>query len=936
MSIITPTRIPASEPPWDLPPTGDGTGAGGPGGDGAGDAGSRPKRSWVTTVAVAASRRWRVTLGLLVVVVLAGVYAFGFGLNREGFPPVNTPISVVTGTYFVDDAERVDAEVVAPLAAAFAEADGVVEVATDAQPSSFAVIVEFDDSIDSDVGTQRLVDLGVEVTDAATVDYRAVNAAKFIGEYDLLVSVVGPPGTTAAELEAQAATVATSLQEVDSVERADVRNLLTTSVDPTTGEAETRPTRFTRVALGPDGYTDAITIGLVRSPDTDLDVLGFSDTIDAALGAAEADLAPGFRAEITADFATGVRTQLSSLSGNLLTGLAAVTLVSLLLIGWRVAVLTGGFMALVLLGSLTGLLGVGYTLNTITLFGLILTLGLLVDDAIVISESIDANRDSPDPSESDPGLGVIRRAIDRVGSASLAGTLTTVVVFSPMLFVGGILGEFIRPIPATVIVTLLMSFAFSIVFIPTIARLFLLRGGPSRNPVVRVEKRAATAMGRLAAYPSGNGWRGRFAGFGLAGFGVAAVFVGLQLAGGLGFSIFPAGKDAVGLIVAAEFPPGTTIEEAEERADRIDAVVVDVLGDELVRSQYVRGNERVVETFIDLTPIDERSTTAPAFVERIEAGVAGIEGARITVNQTESGPPVLEFPFAVQIGVDGDAATLSAAEELADEIRADLIGREFASGSETVTVTDALVSTRGTVARVDGERYIEVRAQYDAVNGISGVLTSTEEYVVATFGPALADRGLAADAFVFDFGLESDNQDDFAALGVAGMVALGLMLVLITVQFRSLAQSMLIFLAIPFSFLGVFSALTVTDNPLSFLAVVGFIALIGVAVNNTILLVDAANQERRLGATAGEAIGSAVSSRFRPLVATTVTTVVGLLPLSLADPFWESLGFTLMGGLVSSTLLVLVAFPAFYLGLEAVRTPVRNAVRRRRGRPLVA
>ncbi|MDG2040057.1 MAG: efflux RND transporter permease subunit, partial [Ilumatobacter sp.] len=187
----------------------------------------------------------------------------------------------------------------------------------------------------------------------------------------------------------------------------------------------------------------------------------------------------------------------------------------------------------------------------------------------------------------------------------------------------------------------------------------------------------------------------------------------------------------------------------------------------------------------------------------------------------------------------------------------------------------------------------------------------------------------------FDFGLESVNQDDFAALGVAGLVALVLMLLLIAVQFRSLAQSLLIFMAVPFSFFGVFTALSVTDNPLSFLALVGFIALIGVAVNNSILLVDAANQERRKGATAGEAIGSAVTSRFRPLVATTVTTVVGLYPLSISDPFWESLGFTLMGGLVSSTVLVLVSFPAFYLALEAIRTPARNAVRRRRGRPEV-
>ncbi len=188
----------------------------------------------------------------------------------------------------------------------------------------------------------------------------------------------------------------------------------------------------------------------------------------------------------------------------------------------------------------------------------------------------------------------------------------------------------------------------------------------------------------------------------------------------------------------------------------------------------------------------------------------------------------------------------------------------------------------------------------------------------------------------FDFGAESDNQDDFAALGIAGLVALVLMLVVITVQFRSLAQSLLIFLAIPFSFLGVSTILSLTDNPLSFLVTVGFIALIGVAVNNTILLVDAANRARRSGATKGEAIQDAITRRFRPLVATTLTTVVGLLPLALSDPFWESLGFTLIGGLVSSTFFVILTFPAFYLGLEGIRTPLRNLVRRRRGMPEIA
>ncbi len=894
------------------------------------------RRSIITRIATGATRRWQVTLAFFIVVLLSGVWAFGFGLNREGFPPINTPISVVGGTYFVDDAERVDEEVVQPLAEAFAQVDGVIEVSSEARPSSFGVFVEFEDSIDSDEGTALIEAVEVALPAEADVTFNAINAAKFVGQYDSLVSIVGPSGATSEDFQIQAALLADYLAADDDIDVADVRDLLTEQVNPQTDELESRTTRFTRVALGPEGYESAIAVGLIRAESSDLDVLQFNDEVNGLLASDEVPLAEGFRAEITADFAVGVRQQLDSLSGNLLTGLLAVAAVSLLLIGWRVALITAGFMGLVTLGALMGLWTVGYTLNTITLFGLIISLGLLVDDAIVISESIDANKNEPDPSESDASVGVIKRAIDRVGSASFAGTLTTVVVFSPMLFVGGILGEFIRPIPATVIVTLLLSFLFSIVFIPTIARWLVLKGrGATPNPIIRAEKRVARAAGRMAGYPSGNGWKGRVAGVGLASVAVVAIMAGGQIAGTLGFSIFPSGKDSTGLSVGAEFDPGTTIEEADALAQQIDDVVVDVLGDELVTAQYIRGNERLIETFIDLTAIDSRSTTAPQFVERIEAQVESIDGARVTVNQVENGPPVLEFPFAAQIDVTDQ--TVEAGQALAVEIRDDLLGRELQVSGETVTITDAIVSTEAVIARIDGERYIEVRAQYDTDDGLTGILNETEAYVIEAFpSEEVAARGLAADALTFDFGQESDNQDDFAALGIAGLVALLLMFVLITVQFRSLAQSLLIFLAIPFGFFGVTAALAATDNPLSFLAVVGFIALIGVAVNNTILLVDAANQERRRGATAGDAISAAIASRFRPLVATTTTTVVALLPLSISDPFWESLGFTLMGGLISSTFLVIVSFPAFYLALEAVRTPLRNVVRKRRGKELVA
>jgi multidrug efflux pump subunit AcrB len=227
-----------------------------------------------------------------------------------------------------------------------------------------------------------------------------------------------------------------------------------------------------------------------------------------------------------------------------------------------------------------------------------------------------------------------------------------------------------------------------------------------------------------------------------------------------------------------------------------------------------------------------------------------------------------------------------------------------------------------------------VRAAFDN-DDLTSNLSATEDLVKELFPPErLLEAGLEADALAFDFGQESDNQDDFAALGTSGLVALGLMLLLLIIQFRSLLQPILVFLAIPFSFFGLTSALALTDNGISFFSAVGFIALIGVVVNNTILLVDSANQARRSGLGLADSIEQAVSRRFRPLIATTITTVVGLMPLALSDPFWEGLSFTLMGGLVSSTVLVLLSFPVYYLVLTGAVEWMKDQVvpSRRRAR----
>ncbi len=888
-------------------------------------------RSVITKLATSAASNWKITMAVWGVVVAIGLISYGGGLAREGFPPVNLPIVVVDGTYFVDDPGAVDADVALPLQNAYSELDGVAEVQSFARGNAFAVIVEFEDTFSSPEGAAVLeaANASIATPDEASITVRAIDATKFLEVYDLLVTVSGPADATAEQLEAEAARLETYLETGDGVERADVRDLLTEGTNATTGEEEIRRTRFVRVAFAETGrYDEAIAIGLVRSADTDLDLLGFSDEINGLIDDQDV-LSNGFGAAVTADFANDIRTQISSLTRNLLQGLVAVAIVSLVLIGWRVSVVTAGFMATVMMAALGGLWFLGYSLNTITLFGLILTLGLLVDDAIVISESIDSARD-----ESDEAVSVIRAAINRVGTASLSGTLTTVLVFAPMLFVGGVLGEFIRAIPATVILTLLVSFVFSIVFISAVAKPFLLSGKAPNNPVIRAERVVARRLGRLAEYPSSHGWKGIGVGIGVFVGAIAVIMGSFQIAGSLGFNIFPASDDANAMFITTDFDPGTTIEEAQALADEIDEIVVDTIGDDLVRSQYINGNERQLLTLVDLTPFDERDTTAPTYIDRLEPRLGDVAGMRASVAMLENGPPVEDFPFAAQIAVD--AATSEAGREIAFDLRDQLIGVELDKPSgETTTIEEAIVSTDGLVYRIDGTQQIEVRASFsndDLTNNLDATEALVGELVDAG---TLEAAGLPADAIEFDFGQESDNQDDFASLGRALMIALLLMLLLLVVQFRSIVQPLLVFLAIPFSFFGVFSALSLTGNPISFFVAVGFIALIGVVVNNTILLVDAANQARRRGLRPGAAIGEAVERRFRPLIATTMTTVVGLLPLALSDPFWEALSFTLIGGLISSTILVLLAFPVFYLAVEKVRTPARNAVRSRRGKPLV-
>ena len=187
----------------------------------------------------------------------------------------------------------------------------------------------------------------------------------------------------------------------------------------------------------------------------------------------------------------------------------------------------------------------------------------------------------------------------------------------------------------------------------------------------------------------------------------------------------------------------------------------------------------------------------------------------------------------------------------------------------------------------------------------------------------MATYGLSAEALQVDLGQEEENQESFATLALAFPILLGVMFILLAIQFKSLLQPLLIFMAIPFSLFGIALGLDLTENAFSFFAMLGFFALLGLSIKNTILLTDYANQARRSGMSVVDAAAEALKERFRPLFATSVTAVVSLIPLALTSPFWEGLSVVLIFGLLSSTFLVVTVFPYYYLGAEFLRLHIK-------------
>lgn len=872
---------------------------------------------------------------------------FGFAsyatlLKREGFPSVNVPFAIVSGTYFVNDPAKVDQEVAKPLSeVALAQNEAKIVQATSAG-NFFSVIIQYAEGTDARVSTDRLrqeVERSNRLPRSAGVEY---NVPYFgatggdIRQIDVAISFYDPANRK--DLRELTAAAEKAAEWLESRRLPDVKSVFVKSPfeqvrDPASGQSVTLQRSFDRYGTrlnGDNRFFNSVIIGVAANPGTD--VITLDEEVRRALE--ELKRQPEFQdyqAAVSASFAPAIEDNLHELQRVLLEGLLAVLVVGSLVIAVRASLITVISMVTVLLATLGFLYAIGFTLNVITLFALILGLALIVDDTIIMVEAIDAARFRYKDRRR-----IVLEATQKISRAMMAATLTASLSFAPLLFVGGILGEFIQAIPITLISALIISLIVALVFIPFLSRFLLLsKKQLGKKATKEVAAGFEAWLARVITKPMvwARSSRIKLASVIILAIGIGFGFFagGLFIARNVVFNIFPPTKDTNGLVLNFQFPPSTTVDQAETIAERAETILTDVLGLHFVQSSYFgSGDDQSATLQVQITPYSKREVTSRQLVDDLQQRFnRDFKEARIAVAQLDVGPP--SAPFTVQV----TAQNREAAYRLANDVAAFMNRLELRRpNGTTARLTNVNVSNPGQYIRYDGRPIVTVNAGFDASDTTTLVLLAQNAIRNEFPNSRLAGYGLEDDDLSFDIGQESENQESFRTLAVAFPILLLVMYLLLAAQFASLLQPLLIFMAIPFSIFGVMLGLDLTDNAISFFSMLGFFALVGLSIKNTILLTDYANRARRTGKVPIDAAAEALQERFRPLFATSMTAVVSLVPLAITSPFWEGLAVVLIFGLLSSTFLVVTVFPYYYLAGEWLRDLGHRAWVRQLPKPL--
>ncbi|TYP52502.1 efflux RND transporter permease subunit [Thermosediminibacter litoriperuensis] len=635
------------------------------------------------------------------------------------------------------------------------------------------------------------------------------------------------------------------------------------------------------------------------------------------------------------------------------------------------------------------------TLNMMSLGGLALGVGMLVDNSIVVLENIFRHR-----QEGGDAVTAAVSGTDGVTRAVMASTLTTVAVFLPIVFVEGITAQLFKEFALTVTFSLLASLVVALTLIPLLSSRLMVREvkGASRGWLAKLGQRFDEAYERvLSLYQKSLKWalahRKMVVGVAAAAFAATMALVPL-----VGTEFLP-GSDSGMIMMSVEMPEGTRIEELERVVDnlneKIEAIpevkgVLNIVGYEGTSDQR-KDNEATM--LVKMQPLAERKRSSEEVAEEIRTFAEKTPGVKVGVSAMET----MMFlggdqdPVSIKIKGDDLETLKDISEKVVEavksvpgtrEVESSLarqrpeinikIDREKASlygwNSAYVAsyVKTAVQGSTATRIRMGGDEIdVKVKAESSLIDDIgklksltipspAGVMLplSGIAEVTKAEGPISIEREdqtrtvrvtgsvlgrfsgevnrdiqeklkslRLPEGYSIEMGGEQEQMmESFKSLFLAFLLAVLLVYMVMAAQFESLSQPFIIMFTVPLALIGVVLSLLLTGRSLNITSFIGIIMLAGIVVNNGIVLIDFINQLRQRGLSREEAILKAGPIRLRPILMTTLTTVLGLFPLSLGlgegGELRASLATAVIGGLTVSTVLTLVVVPVIYTLFE--------------------
>jgi len=687
----------------------------------------------------------------------------------------------------------------------------------------------------------------------------------------------------------------------------------------------------------------------------------------------------------------------------------AFLIIYIFLRNFRGSIIMGISMPISVIATFAVLYASDITLNIISMAGLALAIGMLVDNSIVVLENIFRHKEMK-KSRADAA----EDGASEVGMAITASTLTTVAVFLPVLFVPNITGQLFKDLVLTITFSLLVSLVVALTLVPMMA-----------STMIEIEdQNANTFLGRVKRFFGSvldqiNGFYHRVLMKSLKMKKtvlsvVTALFIlSIVLAYLAGGEFLP--KSDQGFIsLLVEAPAGSPIEKSRVITYELEDVIKEVIHpDEIDNVSFWFGSreglaafgstESTIEAFIKLKPASQRSRSQFVIQDSLRARLDNLPG--VTYMFQEGGAISTEKAIEVKvIGYDIDGAksiaeqlkekmekvegfvdiglniksstpelqvhlnndmlnayhltTMQVASNISTAIQGSVaarmrdkgdeydirvqFGREFRNRKESLEEIQIHLPMGGkvklgdlaeireeasapTIFRENQNRFVSVGA------GLSGLELSkaTEE-----IEKIISQTPVPSDYQVVIGGTAEDQQEAFFYLMLAFGVAVLLVYMIMAAQFESLVDPIIIMITVPLAVIGVFPFLFITGTSVSVMALVGLVMLVGIAVNNGIVLIDYINKLKRSGMGLLDAVEQGAVARVRPVLMTALTTILGMVPLAIelgeGAETWSPLARAVIGGLTATTVLTLIVIPMVYIIFEQTGEKVKAYIRRKR------